>query len=258
MLEKNVTQLDQDFITVWCRYILLDKNSTDVNALREIEKELEKLARLGQINAIQSYYLFNPPGDKIIDSYVQDLMLKDNLNFNELWAIGNYYRALEDFRNEDRKMLETYFGLVYFDETLDYQSEKYPKLCETKEEIMKYTSMIYRNKAVEEAKFQAKTYGNLLVKQRWVELNLAQSAWILDPRAYTLPETMAFITHLRNDLIDAYKVDKDNDLVKYALGKNLAIFADTVPTSKKEFDMGIELLKELSNRPIISKNKGGR
>lgn len=258
MIEKEVSQLDQDFITVWSKYILLDKNSIDENVLHEIKKELEKLARLGQINAIQSYYIFNPPGDKIIDSYVQDLMLKDNLNFNELWAIGNYFRALEDFRGEFRKDLETYFGLVYFDETLDYQSEKYPKLCETKEEIMKYNSMIYRNKAVEEAKFHAKTYGNLLVKQRWVELNLAQSAWVLDPRAYTLPETRTFITHLRNDLIDAYKVDKDNDLVKYALGKNLAIFADTIPTSKKQFNFGIQLLTELSNRPIVSKNKGGR
>ena len=258
MLEKEVSQLDQDFITVWSRYILLDKNSIDVNALHEIKKELEKLARLGQINAIQSYYLFNPPGDKIIDSYVQDLMLKDDLSFNELWAIGNYYRALEDFRGEDRKDLETYFGLIYFDETLDYQSEKYPKLCETKEEIMKYPSMIYRNKAVEEAKFEANRYGNLLVKQRWVEMNLAQSAWILDPRAYTLPETRAFIADLSNDLLKAYKVDKDNDLVKYAFGKNLVLFADTIPTSQKQFNFGIKLLKELANRPIISENKGAR
>ena len=258
MIEKNVTQLDQDFITVWCKYILLDKNSTDLNALSEIKKELEKLARLGQVNAIQSYYLFNPPGDSTIDSYVQDYILKENPNFNELWAIGNYFRALEDFRNEDRKMLETYFGLVYFDENLDYQSEKYPKLCEIKEEIMKYNSMVYRDKAVEEAKFQAKTYGNLLVKQRWVEMNTAQSAWILDPKTYTRSETKDAIAELRKNLLKAYKVDKENDLVKYALGKNLAIYADTIPTSQKEFDMGIKLLEELSNRPIISKSKGGR
>ena len=96
------------------------------------------------------------------------------------------------------------------------------------------------------------------MKQRWVEMNTAQSAWILDPKTYTRSETKDAIAELRKNLLKAYKVDKENDLVKYALGKNLAIYADTIPTSQKEFDMGIKLLEELSNRPIISKSKGVR
>ena len=77
MLEYNFTELDNDFITLWSRYIVTDKIVLDMNALQE-------LAEKGQINAVQKWYWFNKKGvnskiDAIVESYKGD-------TYNELFS----------------------------------------------------------------------------------------------------------------------------------------------------------------------------
>lgn len=90
MLEYNFTKLDDDFITLWSRYILTDDFSKeDMNALKN-------LACLGQINAIQSWYLFNGVGDcKEIDEKVKLFEKEKIINHNKLWALASYYKCIE-------------------------------------------------------------------------------------------------------------------------------------------------------------------
>lgn len=67
MLEYNFNELDNDYITCWCKYLLTGDKKL-------VMKELEGLAELGQINAIQNWYLFNKVGDNInIDKLVDTL-----------------------------------------------------------------------------------------------------------------------------------------------------------------------------------------
>ena len=51
MLEHDFNELDNDYITLQSKYILTKDAS-------QISENLEKLAELGQINAITSYYIF--------------------------------------------------------------------------------------------------------------------------------------------------------------------------------------------------------
>lgn len=67
MIEYNFTELDNDFITCWCRYLL----TGDIGLVMD---DLEKLAELGQVNAIQEWYRFNEMGDnKNIDELVKTI-----------------------------------------------------------------------------------------------------------------------------------------------------------------------------------------
>lgn len=82
MLEYNFNELDDDFITLWSRY-LLSYDATQIAA------DLEKLAELGQINAIQSYYLFLADAGKTETNREIDKRLNESVysrNFNHLLA----------------------------------------------------------------------------------------------------------------------------------------------------------------------------
>ena len=81
MLENNFNELDDDFITIWSRFI----TAKEFKYL-SIKEDLEKLAELGQVNAMQSYYLFLKAGEQhnpIIDKNVN--MLYRN-SFNNVLA----------------------------------------------------------------------------------------------------------------------------------------------------------------------------
>ena len=67
MIEYNFNELDNDFITCWCKYLL----TGDIGLVMD---DLEKLAELGQVNAIQEWYRFNEIGDnKNIDELAKTI-----------------------------------------------------------------------------------------------------------------------------------------------------------------------------------------
>lgn len=95
MLEANFTELDNDFITLWSKFILTQDYML-------IKNDLEKLAELGQVNAVQSYYLFLEQGDKtnkLIDDIV-DNNFKGG-NFNYLLAKTHKKMFEEDYNSMD-------------------------------------------------------------------------------------------------------------------------------------------------------------
>ncbi|MBQ3494156.1 MAG: hypothetical protein IJA69_01935 [Clostridia bacterium] len=80
MIEKNLTDLDKDFMIAWAKYCLSNDYS-------EISRQIQFLAEQNQINAIQSWYQFNKIGDnRIIDTNVSAL---NGYTFNECFVEAN-------------------------------------------------------------------------------------------------------------------------------------------------------------------------
>jgi len=81
MLEYDFNELDNDFITIWSKYFL----TNDKTAIKEY---VEALAELGQINAVQSWYLISGGKEnKNINAIVKSY---NGGNFNEYLAMANY------------------------------------------------------------------------------------------------------------------------------------------------------------------------
>ena len=66
MLEIDFNELDNDFITIWSRKLL-------GYSIRSIYDDIRKLAELGQVNAVQSYYLLKNDDihNNIIDEHIK-------------------------------------------------------------------------------------------------------------------------------------------------------------------------------------------
>ena len=90
MLEYDFNELDNDFVTLWSKKIVSGEDTL-------IFKDLTKLAELGQINAVQSWYLIAKRTDKnnTIDNLVSNL---GNGGANEMLAIAHK----DFFKNEFR------------------------------------------------------------------------------------------------------------------------------------------------------------
>jgi len=102
MIEHDFTQLDDDFITFWSRFLT-------ANDQVDFHKELKYFARKGQINAVQNWYLYNPVGeDPSIDKIVENYKGK---NFNEIYAAANYFFMREDLYKKFCDLSEEYTDL---------------------------------------------------------------------------------------------------------------------------------------------------
>ena len=123
MLEYDFNELDNDFVTIWSKFLLTEDKAAIVN-------EIEALAELGQINAVQSWYLVRQGRpNKIIDEIVSNYNAS---NFNQLWAMAtsrDTERLDREFK-EAREWAEDYseeyfvsteYALVrYLQENCDY------------------------------------------------------------------------------------------------------------------------------------------
>ena len=99
MLEYGFNELDNDFVTLWSKKIVSGEDTL-------IFRDLTKLAELGQVNAMQSWYLLAKDNDDnvVIDNLVSNL---GNGGANELLAIAH-----KDFFKNDRwEQMCTYYVL---------------------------------------------------------------------------------------------------------------------------------------------------
>lgn len=97
MLEYEVNELDNDFITCWCKYLLAGYNDSIVN-------DLEKLAEKGQINAIQNWYLFKDKGDnEKIDTILDNL---SDLSYNDVFSKIRCYGTDDKTMNRINELYE--------------------------------------------------------------------------------------------------------------------------------------------------------
>ena len=252
MLEKEVSQLDQDFIAIWSYYILYLESGMDGLT----ERTITSLAEQGQINAIQSYYLFNEPGNNaVIDNHVLTLEYKSGLHFNEKFAIYSYYESQEKSQTDKKQLYEEIESRMNANNCFD---ESFYELLE---EVKKYKSYVYLKAAYDDALYEYNKTKNPLVGQRALEMCLSHlfsisKIAISEATNGSLYKTVKKdIKEIYNKLMKEYKKDPSNELVKYSLGKNIVLLQRAYcNVNEKVYEFGSGLLRELANRPMLVGN----
>ena len=97
MLEYSFNELDNDFITVWSKYLLTGDKKL-------VMDEIKGLAELGQINAIQAWYYFNKLGDNETIDKIVDTM---GDSYNEVYVRARI-GAKNPLQVEEHNRLLTY------------------------------------------------------------------------------------------------------------------------------------------------------
>ncbi|MDE6583518.1 MAG: hypothetical protein K2K31_02590, partial [Clostridia bacterium] len=161
MIEKDFTELDNDFITVWSKFILSSKKQ-----LRSIKHDIERLAELGQVNAVQSYYLFLKQDDKsneIIDKIVEGYPDTDfnylQAKTNKLMKEENYEEYCKQFYNAERDALIT--GRPNKIKDIILNSRSFKLLCDTKKKCFE----------------QYKQTNDPLILESFFEISLGSTPW---------------------------------------------------------------------------------
>ncbi len=255
MLEYNFNTLDNDFVTIWSRYI-------KTNDVTLIINDLEKLAELGQVNAVQNWYLFRKEGDNAkIDSIVQSYIQTQG-NYNELWAIGNYYSS-------DSEQMELLYSIIEEYEEFETKANQHRFYGEDEREFARKANE-QRNKYYNETfyhYFNDATWSILSLAQRLEELPLYERVAEMQ---YTLASYIPFSeealklhkTAKKNNKIFIKKAIKeyksrikanpnlninDDVMFYFSLAKGIILFKN-----KKYYKIGFDLLTQLSNRDYSS------
>ena len=250
MLEYDFNELDDDFITLWANYILWN------DASRIIEP-LERLAEMGQINAIQCWYLLkkhdetNIKIDAIVNAYRGG-------SFNEELAIA--HREYDKLKPELEELSEQ---VAYYQEQgealfkrcwnggygyslPDDQNEYYiarDRMLEEYKNTEYAKHLVLAAYAVENACSNTK---RATVFERWFEI-YASNPIILDNDRIEKKTVKKARKILKNHVKD----NPDDARAKFALAKNLIFFSDKA----KEQIEGAEILTDLSKRPLSINNE---
>lgn len=247
MLQGNLTKLDNDFITIWSNYVLY----------REIDKEaLRKLAEMGQINAVQSYYLFfnerNTKVDEIANGYKginpdENFAKTNKLRLDRVDDIARANKILVELANVQEEIVDLQ---RQYDNTLFVQTEERLKLerqADKKFEERKELETEFYNIPFIKMKKEC-------VGQYW-QIGLETKNPLFCERAVELQASMPLaniqdlkkcVKITRKGLMKHYKKDMDNVGVQFALAKNLIMFR----ASDKEKEFANNLLKNLSKREL--------
>lgn len=247
MLEYDFNELDNDFITLWSKYILWNDTSS-------IIKPLERLAEMGQINAIQSWYLIkkqeekNEKIDAIVDGYY-------GKSFNEALAIAHreYDRSRSELIKLGNQIIKNYeLGVELAQTNLDkgyrIPIEENRYFIERERLIEEYRNTEYAKLltiAADLTEQACQTAKTISVFERLFEL-YAANPLVLDNDRIS-EKTIAEVKKMARSVINNKKAsEEDKTRVKFILGKNILFF------SKKEKDQteGTNIMFELSKRPL--------
>ena len=233
MLEYGFNELDNDFVTLWSKKIVSGENSL-------IFTDLTKLAELGQINAIQSWYLLARDGDSnaVIDNFVSNL---GNGGANELLAIAHKHF----FKNDIWRQMCEWDEMAswgYFNRT-ERQEKEFDNL---KYEIQSSTYGNYYSTSIEMYYNNYKNTHNQLMLERFYEMmagrtGLHKKLFVIKVRASSIE-----FRKLRKTLLEMYEQDKNNVAVAFALGKNLTLFKSNASLKA----LGSQILTDLSKREL--------
>lgn len=243
MLENNFTPLDNDFITYWSRFILQWQEEPEV---------LEKLAELGQVNAMQSYYLVNK--DCVPNAVIEEnakALPQNNFN-NQLVLAHRAYmkendkitRASQELEDDllKRKDIIQNSGVYY-----TYEEEQ--RLRFLNENISSNAQkLLYSNFGCGVTKSLTSTFElfkatqNPLVLERFCEVASGTPEVFIGAELSSLGKKAQ--KSARKLLMEKYKQEKDPQ-TEFALGKNLIFFEKT---SKKLRLFGVSLLENLAKR----------
>lgn len=226
----KVLNLDNDFIILWSNYLLSGKMDMNV---------LTRLAELGQINAVQNYYLFssqkNQKIDKIIDDYSKNQTPDgDYAKLNKYY----YYNRKEidekssNFALEYSRLISKRRDGLLFDEHLESQ------IHELEEKI--------RNETYTKSKRDcANSFWNSGIainnpSQCEMAVEIQRSVPL-----HNSTDLKDCVNQVRKDLISNYVVDRENNQIKFSLAKNLIYFT----SSRKEKALANQFLQELASQP---------
>lgn len=232
MLEYDFNELDNDFVTLWSKKIVSGEDTL-------IFRDLTKLAELGQINAIQSWYLLAKDNDdnSVIDNLVSNL---GNGGANEQLAIAH-----KDYFKNDRLSQMCAWGKLNslgLDRTVT-QDNEYIGL---RYKILGSAYGNYYKLAIEMYYSNYETTLNPLALERFYEMmggrtKLHKKLISVDVRASSKE-----FRKLRKTLLEMYEQDKNNVAVAFALGKNLTLFK----ANNKLKTLGNQILTDLSKREL--------
>lgn len=245
MLEYDFNQLDDDFITIWSKYVLYHDTSSIIEPLR-------MLAEKGQINAVQSWYLIKKPEEKsdiidnIVDSYrgesyneslaiahriydrdrVELKELKDRINYN--FQLGCDYGEKHYDRFYNPNAYDNEYTSIATDLMKDYRETDYAKALRSTADKTEATARTSKSCFVWERLFEIYASNPLILDNDSIDRKLHEK--------------------VRKALRSRLKEEPDHSCAKFTLGKSLLFFGDSL---KKELE-GTRILNELSKRPLIT------
>lgn len=238
MLEdrKNLTELDDDFITLWSNYIIYQDRDI-------ILPFIENLAENGQLNAIQSWYLLKNPEaknekiDKIVDGF--DL----SSSYDKILAMAN--RSYDKNREQISYLEETISNLHKKDiEESDAFSHR------RKNELLQVLSSTsyakYSKEALKKGLSILDTAKSPIVAENYLEMVSAFPNYLY----YSFNEKM--IEQIKSYLLEEYKNSPDDPTVAFALAKHLHFFGNdkTMLKMPKDNKKTIDLFYKLSEREL--------
>lgn len=277
MLEKNFNELDRDFIITWSNFMAQsvgDLFYLGINFYKpDTVKAITRLAELGQINAVQSYYnLGLDPNNIEVKKRISEIEQKyskyekDNiianqqqknfakpkqlidvanyLNFNETFALYSYYNNLYEKGIKSRK-----FSKVNIDDnikTYRNNKDKYYKLtCELAQREYAETNDWHILERMNEMFLQKRPKGYVA---RYYIKN--QDLGSLSRRKI---KEGKFDYHSDEQLLNAFTMAKNVYLFNPGIEKVARLFYENLVPSVNH---AIEILGQISNLPL-SKNMDG-
>ena len=241
MLEYGeLTNLDNDFITLWSDFILNGPSD-------KFRTALTKLAELGQINAIQSWLLINEgkTENKKIEDYVKNIEKNSSLNYNEMIVLAHKYYQNEKFSIQrqfrlyyDQKQLINKNSFNWDDSTLENNEAE---LLKIKNRIHQFESLNWDRQAIVDITKTPGYFSNPFLMERAAELVEGSPAGI-----FFAGEERAKRNSFKM-LKKLFKKDQNDVRINYHLGKNLVFWQKY---NAKAQALGIKILSKLASRPL--------
>ena len=241
MLEYDFNELDNDFITLWSKFLL-------TNDKKAIIDGIEALAELGQINAVQSWYLINQGKqnkniDKILSSY-------NGSNFNEFLAMANAIDSKEINRDIN-------VAIQYADDFCEkYIANRNNVLVGYLNDNSRYYKYLKSSFAV-----ARDVQNNILVEERLAELLYYYAAELpltdserrkyLRPAKKVAKEVLKKMEYILNKEENVYEFLKNKPQLAFAVAKNHWFFSK----KDKEKVFATDVLTDLSNRELSAETK---
>ena len=173
-MKKELTQLDNDFITVWSYYLLTDSLSGKGVAIKQ-------LAKMGQPNAIQAWYQFNDIGTcPAIDKKLAELEQRDS-SFEVVYASACREKADRDQQLAFRSLIKRMSKVISdYNETCQITKEQFDQEVQSiKTAIENIPFVAKQTEATALALSTAKKSGDLIEKERANELYFSQAPYCL-------------------------------------------------------------------------------
>ena len=235
----QLTELDNDYITVISDFLLYED-------IERVIDNITKLAELGQINALRTYYKLDGKKNENIEKHIQKIIENNPRNFNEHLALANYYERDSKEVDEVDLLIQKYESLKPDLHTYGFRGMVYTN-HQVEKEIDKIFDEVCSFKSIEHKLAAIKILDGIpYTNERLLELEfeLVQTSKVHKMIERRVKNRK--VKNVRKALLLAVKANPNDVASKYYLAKNIAHFGG----NKKEILLGKKILEELSIRPL--------